>query len=91
MEEPCTAVPVERVDTRKKELRMEQASGVLWALQIIVGPLVLAGALAYGTFRYRRRSRLGELNSTREMVMIAVPVVLAVVLLTALMMIPGSQ
>ena len=70
---------------------MEKASGMLWALQIIVGPLVLAAALAYGTFQYRRRRRLGELQSTRQIVMLAVPVVIAVTRLTIRLMSPGSQ
>jgi uncharacterized membrane protein YidH (DUF202 family) len=70
---------------------MGQASGVLWALQIIVGPIVLAAALAYGTFHYRRRRRLAELNSTQDIIKLAVPVIIAVVLLTVLLMIPGSQ
>jgi hypothetical protein len=70
---------------------MEDASGILWALQIVVGPLILGIALAYATFKYYRRRRLGETHSTREIVMLAVPVVIAVALLTILMMIPGSQ
>ena len=70
---------------------MEKASGTLWALQVIVGPLILGIALAYATFRYRRRRRLGETHSTREIITLAVPVVIAVALLTFLMMIPGSQ
>jgi uncharacterized membrane protein YidH (DUF202 family) len=72
---------------------MAETSGILWALQIIVGPLVLGLALAYGAFQWRRRRRLqGEGNYTaREIATIAIPVVIAVVLLTVLMMIPGSQ
>ena len=70
---------------------MEKTSGILWALQVIVGPLILGIALAYATFRYRRRRRLGETHSTREIITLAVPVVIAVALLTFLMMIPGSQ
>jgi predicted PurR-regulated permease PerM len=70
---------------------METTSGMLWALQVIVGPLVLGIALAYATFRYRRRRRLGETHSTREIITLAVPVIIAVALLTILMMIPGSQ
>jgi len=68
-----------------------ETSGLLWALQIIIGPIILGLALAYATFRYRRRRRLGETHSTREIVTLAVPVVIAVALLTVLMMIPGSQ
>jgi predicted PurR-regulated permease PerM len=70
---------------------MDRTSGILWALQVIVGPLILGLALAYATFQYRRRRRLGETHSTREIVTLAVPVVIAVALLTILMMIPGSQ
>ena len=72
---------------------MEGASGILWALQIIVGPIVLGIALVYGTFQWRRRRRLqGEGNYTaREIVTIGLPVVIAVALFTFLMMIPGSQ
>jgi hypothetical protein len=72
---------------------MEETSGVLWLLQIILGPIILGIALAYGTFQWRRRRRLqGEGNyTTREVVMLALPVVIGVVLFTVLMMIPGSQ
>jgi uncharacterized membrane protein YidH (DUF202 family) len=72
---------------------MEEASGVLWLLQIILGPIILGIALAYGAFQWRRRRRLqGEANyTTREVVMLALPVVIGVVLFTVLMMIPGSQ
>ncbi len=70
---------------------MEKASGMLWALQVIAGPIILGIALAYATFRYRSRRRLGEMNSTREMVTLAVPVIIAVALFTILMMIPGSE
>jgi hypothetical protein len=72
---------------------MEEASGVLWLLQIVVGPLILGIALAYGGFQWRRRRlRQGEGNyTTREIVMLALPVVIGVVLFTVLMMIPGSQ
>jgi hypothetical protein len=72
---------------------MEETMGVLWFLQIVLGPLILGLALLYGTFQWRRRRRLqGEGNyTTREVVMIALPVVIGVVIFTALMMIPGSQ
>ena len=52
---------------------MEETSGVLWLLQIILGPIILGIALAYGTFQWRRRRRLqGEGNyTTREVVMLA--------------------
>ena len=70
---------------------MQEAPGILWALQVIVGPLVLGLALAYGTFQYRRRWRQGELNSAGQIVTLALPVVIAVALFTMLMMIPGSQ
>jgi hypothetical protein len=70
---------------------MQEAPGILWALQVIVGPLVLGLALAYGTFQYRRRRRQGELNSAGQIVTLALPVVIAVALFTMLMMIPGSQ
>jgi len=70
---------------------MDKASGLLWALQVIVGPIILGIALVYATFRYRRRRRLGETHSTREVITLALPVVVAVALLTILMMIPGSQ
>jgi len=74
-------------------LRMEETMGVLWFLQIVLGPLILGLALLYGTFQWRRRRRLqGEGNyTTREVVMIALPVVIGVVIFTVLMMIPGSQ
>ena len=68
-----------------------EASGILWALQIVVGPLILGIALVYATFQYRRRRRQGELKSTGQIVILAVPVVIAVALLTLLLMIPGSQ
>ena len=68
-----------------------ESSGILWALQIIVGPLILGIALVYATFQYRRRRRLGELKSTGQIIGLAVPVIIAVALLTVLMMIPGSQ
>ncbi len=72
---------------------MEETSGVLWLLQIILGPIILGIALAYGAFQWRRRRRLqGEgIYTTREVVMLALPVVIGVVLFTVLMMIPGSQ
>ena len=72
---------------------MEKTAGILWALQIIVGPLVLGLALAYGAFQWRRRRRLqGEGRYTmREIVTMGLPAILAVVLLTFLLMIPGSQ
>jgi hypothetical protein len=72
---------------------MEEASGVLWLLQIVLGPLILGIALAYGTFQWRRRRRLqGEGNyTTREVLMLALPVAIGVIIFTALMMIPGSQ
>jgi uncharacterized membrane protein YidH (DUF202 family) len=72
---------------------MEETVGVLWFLQIVLGPLILGLALLYGTFQWRRRRRLqGEGNyTTREVVMIALPVVIGVVIFTALMMLPGSQ
>jgi predicted PurR-regulated permease PerM len=70
---------------------VENTSGILWALQVIVGPIILGIALAYATFRYRRRRRLGETHSTREVVMLAVPVIIAVAFVTFLLMIPGSQ
>lgn len=72
---------------------MQTSSGVLWALQVIVGPLVLGAALVYATFQFRRRRHLqGEGNyTTREMMTYAIPVVAAVALLTFLLMIPGSR
>ena len=72
---------------------MAETSGFLWSLQIVLGPIVLGIALAYAAFQWRRRRRLqGEENYTvREIVTIALPVVIAVALLTFLMMIPGSQ
>jgi predicted PurR-regulated permease PerM len=70
---------------------MNEAPGILWALQVIVGPLVLGIALAYGAFQYRRRRRQGELNSAGQIVAVALPVVIAVALFTFVMMIPGSQ
>ena len=70
---------------------MQETPGILWALQVIVGPLVLGIALAYGAFQYRRRRRQGELNSAGQIAAVAVPVVMAVALFTVLMMIPGSQ
>jgi hypothetical protein len=72
---------------------MEKTSGILWALQVIVGPLALGIALAYGAFQWRRRRRpQGEGNYTAgEIATIAIPVVIAVALFTVLMMIPGSQ
>jgi hypothetical protein len=72
---------------------MDKASGTIWALQVIVGPLVLGIALAYAGFQWRRRRRLqGEGNYTAgEIVTIGLPVLVAVALLTFLMMIPGSQ
>jgi hypothetical protein len=70
---------------------MEEAVGVLWLMQVIVGPIVLALALAYATFQYRRRRGLGEMRSPRQIVLVAVPVIAAVALLTFLLMIPGSQ
>jgi hypothetical protein len=78
---------------RNEEGHMEDASGILWALQIVVGPIILGLALAYGMFQWRRRRRLqGEGNyTTREIVMMGLPAIAAVALLTILMMIPGSQ
>jgi hypothetical protein len=70
---------------------MQETPGILWALQVIVGPLVLGIALAYGAFQYRRRRRQGELKSAGQVVALALPVVIAVALFTMLMMIPGSQ
>ena len=72
---------------------VEKTSGILWSLQVILGPLVLGIALAYGALQWRRRRKLqGEGNyTTREIVMIGLPAVIAVALLTILMMIPGSQ
>ena len=72
---------------------MQDASGILWALQVVVGPIILGLALLYGMSQWRRRRRLqGEGNyTTREIVTIALPVVVAVALFTILMMIPGSQ
>ena len=71
---------------------MGNASGALWALQIIVGPLVLGIALAYAAFRWRRRRVQGAGGYTgREVAMIALPVVIAVALFTVLMMMPGSE
>ena len=32
------------------------ASGILWAVINVVGPLLLLGALIHGTMAYRRRS-----------------------------------
>jgi hypothetical protein len=54
---------------------MEETMGVLWFLQIVLGPLILGLALLYGTFQWRRRRRLqGEGNyTTREVAMIALP------------------
>lgn len=70
---------------------MQETPGILWALQVIVGPLVLGLALAYGAFHYRRRRRQGELKSAGQIAAVAVPVVIVVALFTFLMMIPGSQ
>ncbi len=79
--------------TEEGRMRMEEATGVFWLLQIVLGPLILGLALAYGAVRWRRRRRLqGEGNyTTREVVMLALPVVIGVVIFTALMMIPGSE
>jgi hypothetical protein len=72
---------------------MEEATGVLWLLQIVLGPLILGLALAYAALQWRRRRRLqGEGNySSGEVVKLAVPIVIGVVIFTVLMMIPGSQ
>ena len=71
---------------------MEDASGVLWALQIVVGPIILGLALLYGVSQWRRRRLQGEGNyTTRAVVTIVLPVVVAVALFTFLMMIPGSE
>jgi heme/copper-type cytochrome/quinol oxidase subunit 2 len=70
-----------------------QTSGILWALQIIVGPIILGLALLYAIFHYRRRGRLqGESNSSgRDIVVYGLPVVIAILLFAFLMLIPGSQ
>lgn len=72
---------------------MEETAGILWSLQIIGGPIVLGLALAYAAFQWRRRRKLqGESSYTaREVITVALPVVIAVALFTFLMMIPGSQ
>ncbi len=72
---------------------MEEATGVLWLLQIVLGPIILGLALAYGVLQWRRGRRLqGEGKyTTREVVMVAVPVVIGVVIFTILMLIPGSE
>ncbi len=72
------------------------ASGILWALQIVVGPIVLAIALAYAALHYRRSRRLqGEgsqgARTTRDMVIYGLPVAIAMVLFVLVMMIPGSR
>jgi uncharacterized membrane protein YidH (DUF202 family) len=72
---------------------MEEAAGILWFLQIVAGPIILGLAIAYAAFQWRRRRRMqGEGSySTRDVVMLALPVVIGVVLFTVLMMIPGSE
>ena len=75
---------------------MEEASGILAALQIIVGPIILGLALAYAAFHYRRRRKLqgegtGGPRTTRDMVIYGLPVVIAVAVITMLLMIPGSR
>ena len=72
---------------------MEEATGVFWLLQVVLGPLILGLALAYAAFQWRRRRRLqGEGSYTSgEVIKLALPVVIGVVIFTVLMMIPGSQ
>jgi hypothetical protein len=72
---------------------MEEATGILWFLQIVLGPIILGLALAYAALHWRRRRRLqGEGSyTTREVMMLALPVVIGIVLFTFLMMIPGSE
>ena len=70
---------------------MDDASGVLWLLQTIAGPIVLGLALLYATFQYRRRRRSGELTSLRHGLAVAVPVIVAAALLVFLLSIPGSR
>ena len=72
------------------------ASGTLWALQIVIGPLILGVALVYAVFHYRRSRRLqgegvGGPRTTRDMMIYGLPVAIAVVLLAFLMLIPGSR
>jgi hypothetical protein len=72
------------------------ASGILWALQIVVGPLILGIALVYAASHYRRSRRLqgegaGGPRTTRDMLVYGLPVAIAVVLLAFVMLIPGSR
>ena len=73
-----------------------EASGILWGLQIVVGPIILGIALVYAALHYRRTRRLqGEGSAgprtTRDMMIFGLPVVIAVLLLAFLMLIPGSR
>ena len=36
---------------------MEDTGGGIWAIAIVLGTIVLAAVLAYGTMHYRRRGR----------------------------------
>jgi predicted PurR-regulated permease PerM len=44
------------------EMLENQSLGIITILQVVVGPLVLALALAYGVYRYRH----GRIGTTRE-------------------------
>jgi hypothetical protein len=73
-----------------------EPSGILWALQIVVGPLILGIALVYAVFHYRRGRRLqgegaGGPRTTRDMMIYGLLVAVAVILLAFLMLIPGSR
>ena len=76
---------------------MEKTAGVLWALQIVVGPIILGIALAYAALHYRRSRRLqGEGASrggqtTRDKIVYGLPLAIAVALLVFVMLIPGSS
>ncbi len=45
---------------------MEDMSGNIWSLAVIIGPVVLALALAYGLMRWSNRSRSPALKQARD-------------------------